>query len=137
MSGKTFHTLLFLIILLPLYFYGHKAIASSIEDITTYNSIYPNQKTFSDSGFKIGIFDFIDRSLILLFKFYQSNITDIDDQTCPMQPTCSNFALQAVEKFGFLIGSLKTFDRLHRCSHDLEYYEIINVKNRNAYKDYP
>jgi len=86
---------------------------------------------------RISALDYVSKSLIMLFKFYQANITDIDDQTCPMFPSCSNYALHSVEKYGFIIGSLKAFDRLHRCSHDLQYYKIISNENRNSYWDQP
>ena len=98
---------------------------------------YKNSNNFKFENIDIGFFDYMSKSLLMLFKFYQSNITDIGDQTCPMQPSCSNFAIQAVEKYGFIIGPIKTFDRLHRCSHDLKYYEIITVDGRNFYKDLP
>ncbi|PJA30122.1 MAG: hypothetical protein CO189_00505 [candidate division Zixibacteria bacterium CG_4_9_14_3_um_filter_46_8] len=81
--------------------------------------------------------DFLDKSLISLFKFHQLFIADIDDQTCPMAPTCSNYGIEAVEKYGFFIGALKTIDRLHRCSHDLKYYDIEFYNGNNAYEDYP
>ena len=82
-------------------------------------------------------FDYADNSLILLFKFYQMYITDIDGQTCPMHPTCSNFGLQSIKEYGFIIGSIKTIDRLHRCSHDLNYYKLIKTDYRTAYMDTP
>jgi putative membrane protein insertion efficiency factor len=34
---------------------------------------------------------------------------------CIFEPTCSYYALQAIEKYGFWIGLLKTAKRLSRC----------------------
>jgi len=99
----------------------------------------------TDSSFKnvvvmdtdIGTFDYIDNSLILLFKFHKAFISDIDDHTCPMYPTCSTFGLTSIEKYGFFIGCMKTIDRLYRCSHDLKYYRELYLNNQVKYEDYP
>ena len=102
-----------------------------------------NNITHSDSSnskeakCEVGTFDFIDSSLILLFKLHQTTISDIDGKNCPMQPTCSNYGIMSVQENGFLIGAIKTFDRLHRCNHDLNYYKIVHSNEKSAFEDYP
>lgn len=34
---------------------------------------------------------------------------------CRFQPTCSNYAIQALEKYGFVKGGLKAMGRVARC----------------------
>jgi hypothetical protein len=35
---------------------------------------------------------------------------------CRFYPSCSNYAIMALEKYGFFIGWIKTIDRVHRCN---------------------
>ena len=85
----------------------------------------------------IRLFDFMNKSMLLVFMFFKSNISDIDDHTCPMHPTCSQFGLGSLRKDNYFIGTLKTLDRLHRCNHDLKFYSISMDSKRLAYSDRP
>ena len=49
---------------------------------------------------------------------FQSIISKADGQRCPMFPSCSRYAAEAVEKHGKIKGLLLTGDRLLRCGHD-------------------
>ena len=49
---------------------------------------------------------------------YQSTISKADGQRCPMYPSCSHYAAQAMERHGILLGRLLTGDRLLRCGRD-------------------
>ena len=53
-----------------------------------------------------------------------------------MYPSCSEYGKVTIIKNGY-VGVLKTFDRLHRCSHDLENYEIIIFNDEVRYLDEP
>jgi len=86
---------------------------------------------------KKNVLDFIDSSLLMLFTIFREKCSDVDDHTCPMHPTCSNFGIEAVRKYGFLLGSAKALDRLHRCGHDLRYYPTTDDDGRIAYEDIP
>jgi len=55
--------------------------------------------------------------LTLGVRFFQRYISPVDGPRCPMYPTCSAYALQALERHGALTGSLLTVDRL---LHELE-----------------
>jgi len=46
-----------------------------------------------------------------LWKFYQSSIGMADGDRCPMSPSCSAYAEQAIRKHGWLAGWMMTFDR--------------------------
>jgi len=52
--------------------------------------------------------------LQLAVRFYQRYISPVDGPRCPMYPTCSTYALQALDKHGPLMGVFITVDRLYR-----------------------
>jgi uncharacterized protein len=45
-------------------------------------------------------------------RFFQRFISPVDGPRCPMYPTCSAYATQALQKHGPLFGSFITVDRL-------------------------
>jgi putative membrane protein insertion efficiency factor len=49
------------------------------------------------------------------FRFYKKFVSSQDVQACNFHPSCSVYALQAIEKKGMINGFLLTFDRLTRC----------------------
>lgn len=60
-----------------------------------------------------------------LFLFYKSFFSSQDNQRCSFHPSCSEYGLEAVKKFGVLRGMVSTFDRLTRCNgFSPEQYEI-------------
>lgn len=54
--------------------------------------------------------------LIALIKFYRKHISPHKPPTCKFYPTCSQYGLTAIERFGALKGSLLTIWRIIRCS---------------------
>ena len=54
--------------------------------------------------------------LIAIVRFYRKNITPYKGgATCRFVPTCSEYALEALEKYGALKGSLLAIRRILRC----------------------
>ncbi len=53
--------------------------------------------------------------LIALVKFYRSQISPLTPPSCRFIPTCSQYALEALEKYGALKGTWLTIKRLSRC----------------------
>ncbi|MFM7382745.1 MAG: membrane protein insertion efficiency factor YidD [Microcystaceae cyanobacterium] len=53
--------------------------------------------------------------LLWLIKGYRRWISPLFLPSCRFQPTCSQYALEAVERFGGLRGSWLTAQRLCRC----------------------
>ena len=51
-------------------------------------------------------------------RFFQSYLSGADGHRCPMTPSCSSYALQAVKRHGFLKGWIMATDRLMRCGRD-------------------
>lgn len=50
-----------------------------------------------------------------IIRFYQKYISGADGSRCPMVPSCSEYAAQAVRKHGPAMGWIMAFDRLMRC----------------------
>ena len=55
------------------------------------------------------------RVLIALIRFYQRRISPLSPPSCRYIPTCSAYAVEAVEKYGAAKGGLLALRRLMRC----------------------
>jgi len=58
---------------------------------------------------------FLRPLLILPIRFYQLAISPLLPPSCRYQPTCSAYAIEAMEHHGVLRGGWLTFRRLLRC----------------------
>ncbi|MBQ7596394.1 MAG: membrane protein insertion efficiency factor YidD [Clostridia bacterium] len=56
------------------------------------------------------------RVLKALIRFYQKHISPLLPSMCRFYPTCSNYALEAIEVHGALKGSVLAVWRLLRCN---------------------
>ena len=56
------------------------------------------------------------RVLIVLVRFYQTAISPYKKPTCKYYPTCSNYAIGAIERFGAFKGSFLALYRILRCN---------------------
>ena len=65
--------------------------------------------------------------LIGLIRLYQRAISANTPPTCRFTPTCSEYGLQAIEKYGAYKGSWLTFKRLLRCNpfYHGDYYDPV------------
>jgi uncharacterized protein len=52
---------------------------------------------------------------ILLIRIYQSVFSGIFGGNCRFYPSCSCYAIEAIEEFGVLKGAWKTLIRLMKC----------------------
>lgn len=50
-----------------------------------------------------------------LIRFYQRNISPYKPSCCRFKPTCSAYALEAIEKYGAVKGSFLALKRILRC----------------------
>ena len=55
------------------------------------------------------------RILLLLIIFYRRVISPFKPPCCRFYPTCSEYALQAIEKYGPVKGSYKAAKRILKC----------------------
>ena len=53
--------------------------------------------------------------VISAIRFYQREISPLSPPRCRYIPTCSQYALEAVEKYGAAKGGLLALRRLMRC----------------------
>ena len=54
--------------------------------------------------------------VIKLIRMYQRYISPVKMTRCPYIPTCSNYGLQAVEKYGVIKGGFLAAWRVLRCN---------------------
>jgi uncharacterized protein len=57
----------------------------------------------------------MNRILVLVIRFYQKFISPLKGQTCRFYPTCSEYSIQALQKYGFVQGSYKSLIRILKC----------------------
>lgn len=55
------------------------------------------------------------RFLLALLRFYKREISPMLPNSCRFVPTCSEYAMQAVEKYGVLKGGYLAVRRILRC----------------------
>ena len=54
--------------------------------------------------------------LIALIKFYQKYLSPLKRTKCPYYPCCSQYGLEAIEKYGAIKGSILAFWSILRCN---------------------
>jgi len=55
------------------------------------------------------------RALTAAVRFYRNRVSPLSAPKCRYIPTCSAYALEALEKYGAFRGSLLAFRRILRC----------------------
>lgn len=76
---------------------------------------------------------------IKFIKFYQKNISSFSQPKCRFYPTCSQYAIEAIEKFGCLRGLFLSFKRFLKCNpfgkHGVDFvpekFNLIDKKEKN------
>lgn len=58
----------------------------------------------------------VRKMLIGMVRFYQRVISPHKKSCCRYTPTCSEYAIQAIEKYGALKGSYLAVRRILRCN---------------------
>ncbi|MGE3919762.1 MAG: membrane protein insertion efficiency factor YidD [Gammaproteobacteria bacterium] len=61
------------------------------------------------------IINYLKRVLILLIRAYQYLISPLLGECCRFYPSCSNYAIDAFERYGIITGFVLTMKRLARC----------------------
>ena len=59
---------------------------------------------------------FFQKLFLLMIRFYQAAISPHLGKNCRFTPTCSQYALEAIEKYGALKGGWLAFRRILRCN---------------------
>ena len=58
----------------------------------------------------------IRRIFIAVIRFYQRAISPYFPACCRYRPTCSEYAVTAINRFGVIKGGWMAIKRIHRCS---------------------
>ncbi|WP_315117042.1 membrane protein insertion efficiency factor YidD [uncultured Clostridium sp.] len=56
------------------------------------------------------------RFLVYLINFYRNNVSPLKRPCCKFYPTCSQYALDAINKYGALKGTFMAVIRILRCN---------------------
>ncbi|MBQ7881441.1 MAG: membrane protein insertion efficiency factor YidD [Treponema sp.] len=59
---------------------------------------------------------FFKKFFCALIKFYQIYISPLFPKCCRFEPSCSNYALEAIEKYGSIKGIFLTIKRIMKCN---------------------
>jgi len=54
--------------------------------------------------------------LILALRFYRRYVSPMKPPTCRYVPTCSEYSIQALQKYGLVKGTAKSIWRILRCN---------------------
>ncbi len=73
--------------------------------------------------------------LVQGIRFFQRYISVVDSPRCPMYPTCSTYALQALDKHGPALGTFITVDRLLHETNPLEQTMPLSGFERERFYD--
>jgi putative membrane protein insertion efficiency factor len=71
------------------------------------------------------------RAAVAAIRFYQRWLSPLHGPTCRFRPTCSEYAVQALERFGFWRGAALSLRRILRC-HPLHAGGYDPVPERNG-----
>ena len=53
--------------------------------------------------------------LIIIIKGYQRFISPLKPRTCRFYPTCSEYSIQAIKRYGMIKGGFKSIKRILKC----------------------
>ncbi len=70
----------------------------------------------NDSKRNRRILEFLTGIIISLISLYQQTIGLILPRVCRFEPTCSNYAIEAILRFGILKGGIMGIMRILRCN---------------------
>ena len=55
-------------------------------------------------------------ALILILRAYRRYVSPLKPPTCRYVPTCSEYSIRALQKYGLLKGTVKSVWRILRCN---------------------
>lgn len=88
----------------------------SSQELKTLKSLNHPEKQQLEYQYAREFKDEIDIFFSALFLFYKKYISSQDASHCSFTPSCSEYAILAIKKQGFIVGSINFFDRFQRCN---------------------
>lgn len=75
--------------------------------------------------------------LLMLIRGYRRYISPLFPPSCRFQPTCSQYALEAIEGFGAIMGSWLAMKRILRCHpfHPGGYDPVPKCHHHSKYRE--
>lgn len=58
----------------------------------------------------------VKKVLLFILRVYKKYISPILPNSCRFYPTCSEYAIEAISKYGVVKGSIKSMYRVLRCN---------------------
>lgn len=135
---KKFLVKLILVIIAPVFFYT--SVSASIRTTQDSKEIPPIDFTLSPMKAnepKDEPYPFHKFVTLGLIRGFQRFISPSNGESCLMHPSCSNYGYQAFQINNPFLATLMTADRLHRCTHDVENYEVVEVNEKVKFLDEP
>ncbi|MBM3708972.1 MAG: membrane protein insertion efficiency factor YidD [Actinobacteria bacterium] len=59
---------------------------------------------------------FLKRIALAILRGYKKYVSPFLPKSCRFYPTCSEYATEAIDKYGILKGSIKSMYRILRCN---------------------
>ena len=56
------------------------------------------------------------RAVIFLLRFYRNYLSALKLQCCRFYPSCSEYAIESIERYGVFSGIMKGLKRVIRCN---------------------
>ena len=56
------------------------------------------------------------QAIVYMLRFYRNYLSKLKLRTCRFHPSCSQYAMDAIEKYGVFSGVLKSLKRIFRCN---------------------
>ncbi len=57
----------------------------------------------------------LKKIIIALIRFYQLALSPLKQPTCRFSPTCSQYSIEAIERFGVIKGTYLSVRRILKC----------------------
>lgn len=71
---------------------------------------------------------------MLLLGVWRDYISPVDGPRCGFRPTCSEYARQAIKKYGIVKGTVMASERIQRCN-GCHNYTVYDVTKEGYYDD--
>ena len=121
--------------LVSFLFFSFSSTSQTDEDINLFSNLFETHK--HKTGY-VQYFKNSSNELELIttgiFVFYKAFFSSQDGNHCVFYPSCSIYAVEAIKKQGFILGTMNGVDRLSRCNR-LSPENYTFYKNTNLFYD--